>query len=292
MNRLKEFKYLSPEAKWRLAAAYKLAGQPETGLQMISGLPTTVKPYDQLYGTYGSDLRDEAMILESLTLLGQRQKATAQLQTVAAHLSQDDWYSTQTTAYALLAVAGYCGQNKDGSKLSFNYAGATVNSTSYLWQTPLAANGGKAVIQNKGSNVLYLRLIQKGQPAPGKEQVATNNDDVLRMKVNYITMKGQPLNIDAIKQGTDFVAQVTVTNPGHKGRYDNMALTQVFPSGWEILNTRMLNNDEVFKSSSSDYQDIRDDRVYTYFGLSERQSNTYYVMLNAAYTGRYYLPAT
>jgi uncharacterized protein YfaS (alpha-2-macroglobulin family) len=54
----------------------------------------------------------------------------------------------------------------------------------------------------------------------------------------------------------------------------------------------MLNNDEVFKSSSSDYQDIRDDRVYTYFGLSERQSATYYVMLNAAYTGRYYLPAT
>jgi len=292
MNRLKEFKYLSPEAKWRLAAAYKLAGQPEVGLQMINGLPTTVKPYDQLYGTYGSDLRDEAMILESLTLLGQRQKAAAQLQTVSAHLSQDDWYSTQTTAYALLAVAGYCGQNANGNKLVFNYGGSSVSSSSYIWQTPLGANGGKVSVQNKGNNVLYLRLIQKGQPAPGKEPVATNNEDILRMKVNYITMKGQPLNIDAIKQGTDFVAQVTVTNPGHKGRYDNIALTQVFPSGWEILNTRMLNNDEVFKSSTSDYQDIRDDRVYTYFGLSERQSATYYVMLNAAYTGKYYLPAT
>ena len=28
MNRLREFKYLSIEARWRLAAAYKLAGQP------------------------------------------------------------------------------------------------------------------------------------------------------------------------------------------------------------------------------------------------------------------------
>ena len=29
-----------------------------------------------MFGTYGSDLRDEAMILETLTLLGQQQKAS------------------------------------------------------------------------------------------------------------------------------------------------------------------------------------------------------------------------
>ncbi len=296
MNRLKEFKYLSAEAKWRLAAAYKVAGQPETGLQMIAGLPLNVKPYNQLYGTYGSDLRDEAMILETLILLGQHQKASVMLNTVAAHLSQNDWYSTQTTAYALLAVAEYCGQNKSGSKLQFNYqadkAPADVNSLSYLWQIPLTANGGKAVIRNKGANLLYIRLIQQGQPAPGQELAHTSNPDVLQLSVDYYTLKGKPIDVSSLKQGTDFVAQVTLKNPGHRGRYDNMALTQVFPSGWEILNTRMLNNDEVFKSSPSDYRDIRDDRVNTYFSLAERQTVTYYVMLNAAYTGRYYLPAT
>ncbi|GAB2699208.1 MG2 domain-containing protein [Mucilaginibacter koreensis] len=295
MNRLKEFKYLSVEAKWRLAAAYKLAGQPEIGLRLIANLPLTIKPYKQLYGTYGSDLRDEAMILESLMLLGQRQKAAQQLRTVAAHLSQDEWYSTQTTAYALLAVAEYCGQNKSGNKMQFNYQldkGAVgVNSPSYLWQTPVAGNGGKVVLKNQGSNLLYVRLIQQGQPAAGQEPVHANNADVLQMSVNYFTLKGKPLNIAALKQGTDFVAQVTLKNSGHQGRYDNMALTQVFPSGWEILNTRMMNNDEVFKSSASDYRDIRDDRVNTYFGLPEGQTVTYYVMLNAAYTGRYYLPA-
>jgi uncharacterized protein YfaS (alpha-2-macroglobulin family) len=292
MNRLKEFKYLSPQAKWQLAAAYKLAGQPETGLQMINGLPTTVKPYDQLFGTYGSDLRDEAMILESLTLLGRRQQAAVMLQTVASRLSEDDWYSTQTTAWSLLAVAEYCGQNKNGSKLLFNYGSLAVNSASYIWQTPLAVNGGNISLKNKGNNILYLRLIQQGQPAPGQEPASTNNDDILRMQVRYITLKGEPINITSIKQGSDFVAQVTIKNPGHRGRYDNMALTQVFPSGWEILNTRMLDNDEAFKSSPSDYQDIRDDRVNTYFSLDKGQEVTYYVMLNAAYAGRYYLPAT
>ena len=294
MNRLKEFKYLSPEAKWRLAAAYQLAGQPEVATQMISGLSTEVKPYNQLFGTYGSDLRDKAMILETLTLLGQRAKAAVMLHTVAAELARDDWYSTQTTAYSLMAVAQYCGKNKGGSKLVFNYrsgsANGAITSPSVLWQTPLAANGGNAMVKNNGKNVLYIRFIQQGQPAPGQEQEGTNNPDILQMSVNYITMTGQPLDVNQLKQGTDFVAQVIIKNPGLRGVYDNMALTQIFPSGWEILNTRMLNNDEVFKSSPSDYRDVRDDRVYTYFRLPEHKEVTYYVMLTAAYTGKYYLP--
>ncbi|WP_158826666.1 alpha-2-macroglobulin family protein [Mucilaginibacter lacusdianchii] len=293
MNRLKEFKYLSVEARWRLAAAYKLAGQPEVGNRMVAGLPTTIKPYKQLMYTYGSDLRDEAMILETLTLLGQRQKAANMVRLVAARLSQDSWYSTQTTAYSLLAIAQYCGENKAGSKLQFNLNGKTaINSGSYLWQSAMAGNGGKAILRNQGKNVLYIRLIQQGQPAAGQDTASRINPDVLQMEVKYYTLGGKPIDPSTLKQGTDFVAQVTLKNPGQRGRYDNMALTQIFPSGWEILNTRMLNNDEVFKSSPSDYRDIRDDRVNTYFSITEHQQATYYVMLNAAYTGRYYLPAT
>ncbi len=294
MNRLKELPGLSIEARWQLAAAYKLTGQPEVGLQMIRGLSTVIPPYNQLYGTFGSDLRDEAIILQTLQLLGLEQRAGAMVQTVASRLALDDWYSTQTTAYSLMAIAQYCGQNKSGSKLLFNYqsgpAKGNINSGSTIWQGPLAANGGQVSLKNNGKNRLYVRLIQRGQPAPGQEQEAQNNPDMLQMDVSYVTMAGHPIDIKSIKQGTDFVAIVNVKNPGQRGRYDNMALTQMFPSGWEILNTRMLNNDEVFKSSASNYRDIRDDRVYTYFGLDPHESATYTVMLTAAYTGKYYLP--
>jgi len=37
-----------------------------------------------------------------------------------------------------------------------------------------------------------------------------------------------------LEQGTDFIAEVTVINPGSLVKYDNMALTQIFPSGWEF----------------------------------------------------------
>jgi uncharacterized protein YfaS (alpha-2-macroglobulin family) len=292
MNRLREFKYIGIEAKWRLAAAYKLAGQPEIGSQMVDGLPTTIKPYNSLYGTYGSDLRDEAMILETLTLLGQQQKAATLLRTVAARLSQNDWYSTQTTAYSLIAIAQYCGVNKSGNKLQFIYNGSSVTSNSYLWQAATASNGGKVTIKDNGNKKLYVRLIQRGQPASGQDVQSVSKPDVLTMRIGYFTLGGKPVDPSKLKQGTDFVAQVNIKNPGRRGRYDNLALTQIFPSGWEILNTRMIGGDEAFKSSESDYRDIRDDRVNTYFSLPEGKEVTYYVMLNAAYAGKYFLPAT
>ncbi|MBO9729327.1 MAG: hypothetical protein J7623_11880 [Chitinophaga sp.] len=299
MNRLKEFKYLSVPAKWRLAAAYKLSGQPEVANSLVQNLATEVKPYTQLGGTFGSDLRDKAMILETITILGQRNRANELVKQIAAQLSQNDqWYSTQTTAYALIAIAKYCGNNKGGSKMNFSYTlngvKGNVNGQSFVTQIPVSfnSNAGNVSIQNNGQNVLYVRLILQGQPDAGQEPVATNNPEILGMQVNYSTRDGKPLDPATLKQGSDFMATVTITNPGKRGYYEQMALSQIFPSGWEILNTRLMENDSAFHSSPSTYMDIRDDRVYTYFNIEENKKRTYNVLLNAAYLGRYYLPAT
>src|SRR3546814_8639546 len=84
------------------------------------------------------------------------------------------------------------------------------------------------------------------------------------------------------------MAEVILRNPGGKGNYKELALSQVFPSGWEIINTRLAGEDNVLMSSPFTWQDIRDDRVYTYFDLQEKGSVTYHVLLNAAYPGKYY----
>ncbi len=292
MNRLREFKYISDEARWRLAAAYKLVGQPEIGLQLIAGLSTDVKPYNALDGTYGSDVRDQAMILETLTLLGQNKKASELFHDVAYKLSEDDWYSTQTTAYSLVAISEYCGVNHSSNKLLFSYNSGNITSRSYLWQSGLDASGGKVTIKDNGNNNLYIRIIQRGQPSSCQDVESVSNPDVLEMRVGYFTLTGHQVDPTKLKQGTDFVAQVNIKNPGQRGYYKNMALTEVFPSGWEIINTRMADTTEAFQSSPSDYRDIRDDRVNTYFSVEEGKEVTYYVMLNAAYLGKYYLPAT
>lgn len=111
------------------------------------------------------------------------------------------------------------------------------------------------------------------------------------MEVTYRSMSGAQLSVGSIKQGTDFEAIVTIRNSGLAGSIDNMALSQVFPSGWEILSTRYAEVGEGNAVASDwDYRDIRDDRVYTFFNLNRNGVRRYSVMLHAAYTGRYYLP--
>lgn len=296
MNRLKEFKFLTPEAKWRLAAAYFLAGQQQVALQLIGNLPVSFPSRPDPGSSFGSSLRDQAMVLEALTLMNRKTEAGSLVKQVAAQLAQESWYSTQTTAYSLIAIAGYCGANSNGQKISaavgINSENTTLSSTSPVSQTAVTWQRGKSSIRltNKGSNVLYVRVINQGQPFVTEPVPVTNNPDVLQVSVSYLNTSGQPLDPAQLSQGTDFVAKVTVTNPGKRGAYTNMALSQVFPGGWEILNTRLYNSEGSFKSSASTYMDIRDDRVYHYFDIRARESLTYYVQLNAAYPGRYYWP--
>ncbi len=296
MNRLKAFAYLSAEAKWRLAAAYKLAGQSATAEGLIRNLPTSFPKRTSPGFTYGSDLRDMAMVLETLTLIDKRSEASVLLNSVAAGLANDEWYSTQTTSYALLAIAGYCGSNPSGQKLiaeiSVNGKPLNISSSAYIRQIPVEFVSGKAGISvvNKGANQLYVRLITQGQPIPGNEQIPSFNNPDLKINSSFSGMDGKSINPESIRQGTDFVAKVTITNPGRRGKYEQMALSQVFPSGWEILNTRLLGNEGSYKGSAYRYRDFRDDRVNTYFDIAGGQTLTYYVLLNAAYIGRYYYP--
>jgi uncharacterized protein YfaS (alpha-2-macroglobulin family) len=68
---------------------------------------------------------------------------------------------------------------------------------------------------------------------------------------------------------------VTISNPGtYGGNLDEMALQNIFPSGWEIINQRLDILGDHLKNSEFDYQDIRDDRVYTFFDLYGRVSKT------------------
>lgn len=293
MNRLREMKNLSATAQWRLAAAYAAAGKEQVAKQIISNLPTTVKPYQELGYTYGSDVRDRAMILETLTLLKDQNKAAKVVIELSKRLSANDWLSTQTIGYSLLAIGKYMGGEKMSKKFRFVYAingGTAVNagSNSPMVQIDLDMEKDRKVsINNNGSTVLYARSILSGQPMTG-DSTRTAND--LKLAIRYTDMAGAAIDPSMIPQGTDFIAEVAVTHPGVRSQYDELALTQAFPSGWEIYNTR-LNKVQAFSNTNvPEYQDIRDDRVLTYFDLGANATQIYRVQLNAAYEGRFYLP--
>ncbi len=293
MNRLREKANKSAEVSWRLAAAYVLAGQPEAGKQLVNSLTTSIDEYQEMGGTFGSALRDKAMILETLVLIKDKEQAFRVLQTISDEMNHRDWLSTQTAAWCLSSAAAYAGEYATNSEVRFSM---TVNGekTSLRSKNPvltipvkLKADGKINVeYSNQGEAATFVKILARGIPVGIDSSSASRN---LIMQVKYLNAAGKEVNPQHLKQGVDFRMEVTVKNPGTSKDYEEMVLNTVFPSGWEIMNQR-LNDIPQEQNSSFEYQDIRDDRVYTYFDLGMNQQKTFVFYLNASYAGDFYQP--
>jgi alpha-2-macroglobulin len=294
MNRLRSVANLSNAARWRLAAAYLLSGKERAAEKLISEATYDVSEYSSPGMSYGSGLRDKAMILEVLNLQGKTKEAFSLLKEISESLSSNRWYSTQTTAWSLIAVSGFAEKNMDTKEMTYTYTfnndQENISTGKPISQPELnLSEKGKQVLQfeNRGQGILYARVILQGKPQTGDMEDKEQN---LKMDVRYKMLDGTTINPAEIEQGTDFYSEVTIKHPGLYSRYENVALTQIFPSGWEIINTRMVETGSSYNISKPVYQDVRDDRVMTYFDLSKGATKTFRIYLNASYAGTYYLP--
>jgi len=294
MNRLREYAHLSNQAKWLLAAAYAQMGELDEAEKLISKSKPEIDNYRVDYYTYGSDERDLAIVLQTYCLMNRKTQAFSQLKKVAAYLSSSSWYSTQTTAFGLVAVADFIRKfgvsSSMQAKCFVNGKESNLKGSSPFVQIPIpfkGGNSGEFKVDNNGNGVLFVRLITKGKPPIGEEKEANEN---IMVSVVYSDLDGKTILPAQLSQGSNFLMTVTVRNLGGVGEIKNLALNNYIPSGWEIHNARMSDNETALKNSEYTYQDIRDDRVLTYFDLQANESKSFTLMLNAAYEGSYYLP--
>ena len=295
MNRLKESKTLMSMSRYLLAAGYALVGRPDVSKELVvktTALTTACSGYDQ---TFGSDLRDASIRLMTLCLLDGGKEAALLANEISKTLASDDWLSTQSTAFGLVALSDYMEKYKMSGLMDFSYAvdGKTkkVSTTRNIWTETLldkTASSASLELKNTGKSTLFARLVAEGIPAEGKEEAYANG---LTLAVSYMDHDGHPVNTSALQQGTNFTAVVTVSNSSPRG-YNHLVLTEVFPAGWEILNTRFLTGDTVDNQVTGvNYQDIRDDRAYSYIDyLPAGKQVTVRINLCAVYPGRFYLP--
>lgn len=292
MNRMKEQPELSIQAKWRLAAAYALTGKMKPAEELIFNIRTTVVPYPSQNFVYGSSDRDEAMILETLLLMNRQQAALQQAKKISQNLSREDWFSTQSTAFALMAM-GRLAEKLSGT-LDFTWEWndqqqPAVKSAKAVFEKELSPTPGKGsvTLKNHGKGALNADLITRVQLLNDTLPAMSNN---LRIDVKYTDLGGSPISVANVRQGTDFMAVVTIGNISGTSDYSNLALTHIIPSGWEIYNERMVVPGGTATRNYT-YQDIRDDRVLTYFDLERGESKIFTVRLQATYAGNFVLPA-
>lgn len=290
MNRLKEMS-LDNATTWQLASAYALCGKKDVAKNMCASLSSEAG--NSSSHNFGSALRDKALILNAMiTTDADRKEAYHLLKRISEDLSKSKQYSTQELANVLVAFANFAkGQpdrkvnavcEKDGAKVTFSGDCGIIKRSLEVG----AAKSQKAVLKNNGQNTLYVTMAISGIPEENMVGAMSNGLD---MSVKYSTLGGESFDPTAITQGEDFMAEVTVRNTSSVETYQEVALTQVFPSGWEIQNDRMSNMEE--ESQNYSYRDVRDDRVMTYFSLSPGEKKSFKVKLHASFIGKYYAPS-
>ncbi|MFW6035729.1 MAG: MG2 domain-containing protein [Halothermotrichaceae bacterium] len=302
MNYMRESKLddMNNIAEYYLAAAYKYAGYEDIAEELLADLDTKVEDYKEFSGTYGSGLRDKAIILDTLTTFNDNTGGLALYNDIAEQISSDNWLSTQTTAYCLMAATKYLTnfENETG-----DIQGELVPSGDDITEfkledtittIPVDAYGRQIKVVNKADTPIFATLEWEGIPV--KDFIKTE-DNNLFLTVEWLDDDGNEIDPTRLEQGTTFWGHFTVDKEYYRA-IDEVALVQILPSGWEIENVRLLNRDlpawmNDFNLNHEEYLDIRDDRIMWFFDFEKYDHDYEFVVkLNTVTVGEFYLPPT
>jgi uncharacterized protein YfaS (alpha-2-macroglobulin family) len=292
--REKYFKYCDDSMRWMMAAAYKLAGAENEAKRIVSKTGVLTKDYIEHSGTYGSALRDKAMILEAMLNFDESEDMLKVYKNIAEEVSGKNWFSTQTAGYSLLALGKYIrksnvdkDQKLSGRIIEGNGKVHKFNSSDMVMNFNLENSIGKEVkIEFDKSDIknVFITSEWSGVPLRSSTQKESNGLIVNRRII------GNARN--DFKQGSTLEIEIDVENL-EKTKLENIALVQLLPSGWEIVNERLKDdNNGNYGVSSYDYIDIRDDRLMWFFDLNTRSKKVFKFKVNVVTVGEFYLPAT
>lgn len=298
-------------ARWLLAAAYARAGVKDAALEMMEVDSNQPLIYERSGYSYGSALRDTGILLLAYKELDDGEKMwEISLQIAQEFQTKDRWFSTQSTAWALLTMGVYFADNTGGDTannvaqehhFSYQINQGQWQRTSLLspifQQNISSVNDTEKVIvtiKNEGEHSLYGLLSNSGIPENTEE---TANQENVSIDVEYTDMDGKSIDVKRLIQGTDFIARVTVAGlKNNNAVLENLALTMTMPSGWQISHDRLEGKP---LTEGIEYQQVLDDKVKSYFSLGRyyyyhhynKRTITLETVLNASFNGKFYLPA-
>ena len=301
------FKLMNQTTKMYLAAAYKLAGEEQVAKTVASNinLVSIKKMFDDIYKrdryyynySYGSLLREVAVYLDCYyTVFGKRDDEA--FDEILTSLRSKDWYSTQTTAYSLVALSNMVNQDtKDEIKGVVEIDGEKTEYTTQDQHRVVIKEDAKEIkVIPDTDGMTYVNYFWEGVPINSEVE---DYSDGFSIERNYYDDEGKAFDASSTKSGNTFWIEVIVKpTKRNMDRIENIALTQVLPSGWEIENLRVTDTkapkwvEEKSKDTRVTYTDIRDDRVMWFFNYSNDKEYRFFVKINSVTKGEFDFPGT
>lgn len=296
-----DFTKLSQIGQWYVAGAYNNIGEQSLAKKIAKELETNIEESnDEVYSyNFGSKLRDEAVVLDIYYKIFNNVDEKL-YSDIVKNLQSKEWLSTQTLGYAMLALGQMNPINENlplKAAIIVDGKEQDILAKNGIYTLPLNSDINKVTV--KGEN-LFVNEYWEGIPIKYERANESNNIIIER---KFYAENGKEIDVKSLEAGTSFYMEFKLLPTSNEKYFnvDNVALSQILPSGWEIENLRGLNLkypkwilDQTY-DNGLEYEDIRDDRVNIFFDFnnySSKNGQKFFVKVNAVTKGEYTLPGT
>lgn len=284
----------------QLGIALDLMGDKSRAQEaIIQGLKKQ-RPRQGGWGDYGSQVRDDAMIIALLNEYNLMPKSRDQkLQNVVNELTGKRYFSTQESNALYLAGRYYINQTEAPWEAVINQQQPPVISDKPLNELLTSSQIQAGIsIENHGENTLYNRVTVVGYPQSAPSPMS----NVLQIKRSYLDLQGNPIQLDRLRSGEMVVVKLDVNADQ---TVPDALVVDLLPAGLELENQNLANSSANLSDTAPNLQEAindmqqgairhteyRDDRYVAAIEVNAYRPTTLLYLARAVTPGVYSVPA-
>ncbi|MDP4173368.1 MAG: MG2 domain-containing protein [Bacteroidota bacterium] len=278
---------VSSDCRYLLSGAYALAGKWNSYYEVVPALYKEEKTERQSGGSFDSDIRANAIMLNTLLDI---EPSNKQIPFMVKYLSKQikNAYSTQENAFAFLALGKAAKFSSNANlKIEIKADAKTVGRfTGGDLNLKLDSRVKKLLLKASGQGEVYYFQNNEGVK---RSEVKEGNSNMKVSRTYYDYRSRNPISNGRFYQGQLIVCKISLQ--GFNIKAENIAITDLIPSGFEIENPRLPNaHKSEWKSTLNvKYMDVRDDRLILFTDL-DGQTKDYYYFIRVVNKGKFQLP--
>jgi uncharacterized protein YfaS (alpha-2-macroglobulin family) len=272
---------LSLDSKYLLSVAYAVGDDKVKFRELLPGSFSGEVAVPETGGSFSSDIRDEAIALNSLLDVDPgNPQVPVMAKHVADKLKQRTWFNTQESSFGLLAIgkmAKAAAKATITADIKVNGQSVGKSNGQVLKLNAAQLKGTNIEIATKGEGRLYYFWQSEGISASGD---FVEEDNFLKVRKRFFDRNGKAIT-GRLFQQNDLVIVELALEKTFGGLIQNIVITDLLPAGFEIENprTREIPGMEWIKNAATPASlDVRDDRINMFVDLHSNKQVYYYAV--------------